>query len=250
MRIIDTYTKKAVYYDKYRWDYAPEAIDFILRATGAGKEKVVADVGAGTGIMTRHFLPVCKYVYSIEPNGAMFDILSDKFRSYQNWTGIKAVSSETGLEEDSLDVIVAAQAVHWFDAVPTKAEFERILRENGWLVLVRNYGTDQVLGTFISELLKSIYRVGSIDSGHANRRDPDFYFMNGKYERNVFPFEYSQDWDAFLGSLLSASWIPDEDTPLFEGFVKEVRAQFDRMSVDGKIQSQGETEVLIGRLER
>lgn len=53
---VDVFTGKAARYAKHRWDYAPQAIQTISDVTGISEQSVVADIGAGTGILTRHFI--------------------------------------------------------------------------------------------------------------------------------------------------------------------------------------------------
>ena len=52
MDATDVFARKAQKYARYRWDYAPQAIETILDVTGVSTESSVADIGAGTGILT------------------------------------------------------------------------------------------------------------------------------------------------------------------------------------------------------
>jgi hypothetical protein len=48
------YSSKAEKYAKYRWGYAAQAIQTIFDVTGISSQSCVADIGAGTGILTGH----------------------------------------------------------------------------------------------------------------------------------------------------------------------------------------------------
>ncbi len=65
------YANKAELYARYRWDYAPQTMEALLALTGAGPHTLVADVGAGTGIFTRHWMGHVERVYAIEPEAEM-----------------------------------------------------------------------------------------------------------------------------------------------------------------------------------
>ena len=64
------YTEHAAHYDK-RADYSYEAIKQLLTATGCTPQKPIAEVGAGTGKLTKELLKHGLTVKSVEPNDAM-----------------------------------------------------------------------------------------------------------------------------------------------------------------------------------
>ena len=64
------YSEHASHYDK-RADYSSEAIGELLRATGCTPTTPVAEVGAGTGKLTKELLKHGLTVRSVEPNDAM-----------------------------------------------------------------------------------------------------------------------------------------------------------------------------------
>ena len=62
---------KAEAYAHHRLDYSPVAIEAILAIAGLGKASAMADLGAGTGMLTRHFAARVGSVFAIEPNDDM-----------------------------------------------------------------------------------------------------------------------------------------------------------------------------------
>jgi SAM-dependent methyltransferase len=247
---IRAYSRKAKTYDSYRWDYSKDAISFIAAHAGLGRDSVVADVGAGTGRMTSHLLPICKRVYGLEPNGEMFRLLCQNCGHDTRFTPINVASDRTTLRAGALDAIVAAQAVNWFDGARTKAEFRRILKPNGWLVFVCNRSASSNVDTFLRQLAVSHLGTAAFNSGHPNRISPDAYFDGAHQVRRAFPFELDEDWDHFLGAFLSASWAPDKGDPLYGPLVSELRQGFCRLAHKGYIRMRGETQVIIGRAWR
>src|SRR5262245_66152871 len=57
---------------------------------------------------------------------------------------IDGSAEQTTLADHSIDYIVAGQAFHWFDRQKARQEFARILRPDGWVVLMWN---DRRIGT-------------------------------------------------------------------------------------------------------
>ena len=61
------YTEHASHYDK-RADYSGDAIANLLKAIGCDASQPVADLGAGTGKLTKELLKHGLTVWSVEPN--------------------------------------------------------------------------------------------------------------------------------------------------------------------------------------
>ena len=76
MKSTTIFSSKAEKYAKYRWKYAPDCINTIVKVTCISKESIVADIGAGTGILTKEFVGIVKRVYAVEPNPEMRTILA------------------------------------------------------------------------------------------------------------------------------------------------------------------------------
>ena len=100
-----SYDKKAWLYAKHRWDYPKPAIDQVLATTGIGEDSVVADIGSGTGSLARHFLPVAKRVYGVEPVFEMRKIADDQLAPNPNFKGVRGSAEETTLPDASVDLI-------------------------------------------------------------------------------------------------------------------------------------------------
>lgn len=122
------FTNRVEDYAAARPSYPADSIGAIL--DGLGKpidELLVVDVGAGTGISTSLFAKAgVRQVIAVEPNEAMRQAIQPATNiRVQNGT-----AESTGLPDDlQADVIVCAQAYHWFDPPRACAEFARILRK-------------------------------------------------------------------------------------------------------------------------
>ena len=85
----EVFSSKAEKYARYRWGYAPEAIQTIFDRAGITQESTVADIGAGTGILTREFVGRVGQIFAVEPNPEMRAILTRQLgRLHENSGGL------------------------------------------------------------------------------------------------------------------------------------------------------------------
>ena len=139
-------------YDALRPRYPEPAVTQILRLAGApqrtdpppaAQSPRIVDLGAGTGILSRQLLARGAHVQAVEPSEAMTEVLAQSVREQLNQRsglGItRAPAEQTGLDAASADVVVAAQAWHWFDAQAVQQEVRRLLVPGGHLGLIWNY---------------------------------------------------------------------------------------------------------------
>ena len=116
------------------------------------------------------------------------------------------------------------------------------------MALLRNYGTDKEQNKAIGNLMKEEYGIDfSAIEKRPEKKTPDFYFGNGHFEKSTFPFQFKQNWKEFIGALTTASYMPDEDHPLFDKFETEAKKIFSHYSEDGYLTVKGETELIIGQ---
>jgi SAM-dependent methyltransferase len=244
-----THTTKAEKYAKYRWDYAAKAIDQLLVRTNLGTNHAVADVGSGTGILTRHLLARAGRVFAVEPDPAMQRMARDALGQHPGFRPVAGISHRTTLPPQSVDLVTAGQALHWFDPLPSREEFRRILKPGGRLVVIWNRMTDP-------KLLGALGGICTAENGFAVPRPPSpgsgtppsFYLDDTETFEARYDFRVSETWEGFEGGLLSDATAPDEDHPGIGNFRRDARRVFDEMSTDGRIQVQGRTELIIGRV--
>jgi len=248
MSTTTVYSTKAEKYAKYRWDYAESALEAIFAITQLSSNASVADIGAGTGILTRHFVGRVKRIYAIEPNAEMRRMLSTALGDNSSVLVLAGCAEVTTLAEKSVDLITVAQAIHWFEPQPARAEFMRILKNRGWLAILRNYGIDEALNRATGGLMKAEYGVDfSVVSARPAEKPISYYYGNADFQKMTFPFQFQQDWEGFIGALISASYMPDETNPLFKKIESEARQIFSRYSIAGCLTVHGETELFIGQ---
>jgi ubiquinone/menaquinone biosynthesis C-methylase UbiE len=243
------YSNKAEKYARFRWDYASQAIESIFAISRLGQDASVADIGAGTGILTRHFMGRVQNVYAIEPNPEMRQQLEAELAGCGTCSVLAGSAEATGLIDHSVELITVAQAIHWFNAEQTRKEFRRILKPGGWLAILRNLSTQDDINQATSELHRAEYGFEGVQAARRMEWKPlIYYYGNGRFRRIRFPFAFEQDWERFFGALLSTAGMPDESHSRYKYLEGAARDVFARFSVGGKMEVRGETELFIGQV--
>jgi ubiquinone/menaquinone biosynthesis C-methylase UbiE len=242
------FSKKAEKYAKFRWDYAASAIETIINITQMSINSTIADIGAGTGILTKHFIDKAQTIYAIEPNFELRQILTRELGACSSVFVMDSCAEATKLPDKSVDVITVAQAIHWFEPEPARQEMMRILKDDGWLVLIKNKAADTEPNKAAQSLMTEEYAAyRSVMTERPEEKPPRFYFGSDHFETSVFPFAFLQNWEEFIGTLTTVSFMPDEDHPLFPRLEAEAIRVFSQYSNHGFWKVEGETELIVGR---
>jgi len=125
-------------YIRYRPRYPQPIIALLERECGLTPASVVADVGSGTGILSELFLAKGNRVFGVEPNPEMREAGQRLLAGYPGFISVDGRAEATTLPHASVDLVTAGQAFHWFDRPSARAEFARILKPGGWIMLIWN----------------------------------------------------------------------------------------------------------------
>jgi SAM-dependent methyltransferase len=121
-------------YDGIRPGYPAAAATWALAPLGPGRWRV-ADIGAGTGIMSRLLASLGHRIVAVEPDPGMRAQLA---RRSPDITVIAGTAESLPLPDAELDAAVAAQSYHWFDHDTAHAELSRVIRPGGVFAAVWN----------------------------------------------------------------------------------------------------------------
>lgn len=240
----ERFTSRVSDYVKYRPTYPSDVLkilkqDFKLLATHK-----VADVGSGTGISTEIFLKNGNPVFAVEPNEKMRKQAEELLSNYPNFKSINGGSESTGLERDSIDFIICAQAFHWFEPAATKKEFQRILKDRGCVVILFN--DRQATGSPFSERYEELLKKYSTDYQKVNHRNIDHNRLSaflGPYQEFNFPNHQDFDYKGLLGRLKSSSYSPGEDHPDFKNMVQQAKLIFEETGTNGLVRMEYQTQM-------
>ncbi|GIV98424.1 MAG: hypothetical protein KatS3mg057_3081 [Herpetosiphonaceae bacterium] len=158
-------------YITYRPSYPLEVLDVLRRECGLTESATIADIGSGTGILSALFLKNGNRVFGVEPNPTMRVAGERLLQSYERFTSIDGSAEATGLPDQSVDFATAGQAFHWFDREKARAEFARILKPQGWVVLIWN--SRRLSGTPFLRAYEQLLRTYGTDYEQVQHRKID-----------------------------------------------------------------------------
>jgi SAM-dependent methyltransferase len=245
------FSDRVEHYVRSRPDYPRAFYEFLRTDLGLTPNSVVADIGSGTGISTRPLLENGNVVYGIEPNGPMRLAAERLLASFANFRSLDATAETTTLPDASMDLILAAQAFHWFDRPRARAEFARILRPAGHLVLVWNERRLDAT-PFLREYedLLNRYATDYAKVRHENVDDAALaaFFAPATRAIREFPNAQHFDYAGLESRLLSSSYTPAATDPRRAPMLAELRDIFDRHQQGGRVTFEYATRAHYGRL--
>jgi SAM-dependent methyltransferase len=130
MAFKDLFSGHAAKYARYRPTYPAELFAWLANASPA--TGLAADVGTGSGQAAVGLATHFDQVIALDPSPEQIE----HARPHPRITYRVASAERTGLDDGSADLVLAAQAFHWFPAEPFFAEARRVLRSGGVLALV------------------------------------------------------------------------------------------------------------------
>jgi SAM-dependent methyltransferase len=250
-RAADRFSNRAEEYDKYRPNYPEELFAALERHQALSPESVVVDIGSGTGILSRQIQARCAYLYAIEPNREMRKASLEHLRDFDHVVVLEGRAENTGLRQDSVDLIVAAQAFHWFDTFWTYEEWGRILRPHGRVALVWNEratGIDEFHQAYEQLLLDYGTDYRAVDHRRYNLSAIQQFLEPETLVAERFDHAQELDFAALKGRLLSSSYVPREEASNFEAMIQELSRIFEEYSTDGTVTMRYETKLYLGTL--
>jgi hypothetical protein len=150
-------------------------------------------------------------------------------------------------------LIVAGQAFHWFDPPRARAEFRRILRPNGSVVLMWNTrrldtssflrGYEQMLQRFGTDYREVVHT-------NVDQTKLAAFFGPGGFRTFRLDNEQLFDREGVRGRTRSSSFTPPPGHPDFEPMMRELDRLFDEFNDAGRVRFEYDTDLYVGRLEQ
>lgn len=234
-------------YRRARPGYPPELVDSLAEVTGLTPDWVVADLGSGTGLSSKPFLDHGNTVIGVEPNPEMRAAGEEVLAEYERFRSQPGSADATGLPDRSVDLVIAAQAFHWFDVARTRRECLRILRKPRWAALIWNMRVMD--GDAFARGYEALLQRWGTDylAVRAERIQPDqlrAFFGREPVERRMSNSQ-TFDYEGLLARLLSSSYTPPAGHPDHEPMLADLRRLFHEEAVDGRVRFRYETRLFV-----
>lgn len=243
------FSPKVADYVASRPDYPAALFDALREACSLQPGAAVADIGAGTGLLTQGLLAQGYQVTAIEPSAAMRAAADQALNRFAHYSSAGGSAEHIPMPDTSVDLITAAQAFHWFDVDAARAEFLRVLKPHGQVALVWN---DRVLTDPLHTALNALFAHygGSKREAlvaHEDRRNVAAFYGATVPQQWSWPHAHHLDADALQSLVFSRSYMPDKDSALGQQACADVREIFEHLAVDGVVAVRYTTVAMLGR---
>jgi SAM-dependent methyltransferase len=248
----ERFTARAVDYARYRPRYPRSLVTLLEAELGLRPEWRIADLGSGTGLSSEPFLAHGNPVWAVEPNDEMRRAAEELLGASPLFHSVAGHAERTGLPDADFDLILAAQAFHWFDVDAARAETLRILRPGGWAVLVWNTrrSDDSAFLRAYEELLQRHGTdYGTVRHDRLARAALERFF-GGPFTARVLENEQRMDRDALRGRLASTSYVPAHGQPGHAAMMRDLDTLFDVHQERGQVRFPYDLEVYWARPDR
>jgi SAM-dependent methyltransferase len=247
----ERFTGRVESYRRFRPTYPPAIVDLLRRECSLGFDSQIADIAAGTGLLTEIFLAAGFAVTAVEPNAEMRTACAALQSRYPKLTLIDGTAEATGLPDHSVDLITVAQAMHWFDLKKTRAEFTRILKPGGWCAVIYNnrcMSGDAFHDGYEQLLIHYGIDYREVQHRHFPEERTAEFFAPSTMHRANFPNPQALSLEALEGRILSSSYMPQPGHPRFDRMRAAIARLFSESERNGKVTLQQDCAVCYGRL--
>ncbi len=246
----ERFSDRVANYIRYRPTYPEAVVETLISTCSLDEDSVIADVGSGTGIFTQHLLDENLRVFAVEPNLEMRQAAEELLSKNDRFSSINGTAEATTLPDCSVDLIVAAQAFHWFQRDKTEKEFTRILKPNGWLALVWNQRKMEIP---FHQDYDEMFRAHAPEYDLVNQMcvsDEMISAMFNTANYQLVTFENHQvfDKEALLGRIRSCSYTPPVGTLNYTKLIAAAEHLFAKYENEGSVLFEYDTQLYIGNL--
>ena len=251
LRPTERFSDRAESYRQYRPRYPEAIVDVLARACGLRADTRIADIAAGTGLLAQVFLAHGNSLVAVEPNAAMRAACAELRAQYPRLECVDGTAEATGLQTASVDMVTVGQAMHWFDLARTRAEFARILRPDGWCVVVYNHrrlagddfhiGYERILKKFGADHQR-------VQGRHLREEQLVNFFAPAEVRQTVLPNMQELTLAGLQGRILSSSYMPQAGDPQFPAMMDEIETLFAQCQRHETVRMEYDCAVSYGQL--
>ena len=243
---------RAEAYAKARPRYPKEIISVLNGSCGLTPEWTVMDIGSGTGILSQLFLDHGCRVFCVEPNEAMRKAGEASLSHYEHFISIEGTAEQTTLKDQTIDLIVAGQAFHWFDVSLFKHESQRILKPDGWVSLVwntRNDMNNDFMKAYEEFLMEFGTDYNQVKHSPVEEHLRQFFGTSG-YSITTLPNNQVLDHDGLVARVNSSSYMPGKDHKAYGQMLEGIQTLFNRFENNGVVEMEYQTVLYTGQPQK
>jgi SAM-dependent methyltransferase len=245
------FSSRVADYAKHRPTYPPQIVDLLEAECGLSNQAVIADIGSGTGLLSRLLLDNGNRLFGIEPNLEMRRAGERQLSNYKLFSSFDGSAEATTLPSACIDLITAAQSFHWFDGPLAATEFKRILKPGGWVVIIwndRRKLSSPFLRAYEDLLLEFGTDYEKVDHSRIDKDAISELLQVPNVQALVLENRQDLDFVGLRGRLLSSSYTPEENHPRRSPMLAALREIFDRYERSGAITIEYDTRIYLGMM--
>lgn len=218
----------AAAYEQGRPEYPADAVAWLLEGTPPRPR--VADVGAGTGKLTRVVAGLQAdrggSLIAVDPDAAMLAALRRSLPGVETRVG---TAEALPLPDESVDAVLLGQAWHWVDPVAGSAEIGRVVSPGGVLGLVWNLRDEtEPWVARLTAIMRGSHAEQMLAAG-----PPTVAAPFGPLEERTWRWRRAMTRDALIAMVSSRSYIitaPADERARIE---RDAQALFDEVGATG-----------------
>jgi len=173
----DNFSHSSADYAKFRPSYPKDVFEFLDSILG--KRERVWDCATGNGQVAKELVNLFEQVEATDlSENQLKNAVSHPRISYS-----QQVAEQTNFPNDHFDCVTVGQAIHWFDFDKFNAEVKRVVRNDGFLVLL-GYGNSIIEHEEVYRQVKQLYEGKLLEYW-----DPERVYIDEEYKTIPFPFE-------------------------------------------------------------
>lgn len=221
-------------YRKYRPSYSEEVVQCILDYYHLTKDSVVIDVGCGTGNLSKVFLDKGMTVFGVEPNLDMRKEAQDYLSQYKKFTAVEGNDGDFNVGDQLADLVICAQAFHWFDIKRYREECKRVLKPSGGVAIIyADWNPSAAMTADLRKVndicVKDKDVAWKVKFAYSDRYLKHFF---GEYQSNVFESKQIYNFDRLIGFMDSYSFSPRYDDSIYPEYYKNIKKFFEKYKND------------------
>ena len=263
------YTGRADAYTKYRSFYPPSVITHIADHYKLPPSSIIADMGSGTGIVSKLTLDTLDdvKVIGVEPNADMRKAQEENLRAEIETGSFRsqAGSAEaTGLDDKSVDLAIAGAAFHWFDTAGARRECLRVIKPSSggsgrpFAIISRHRRPeDDYTGGEPTNIISAMHKLYKdhglgyvLDQGWQHFTDENMrsFYGNDAYQTTALLGTEKRTMEQMVGRMQSQSHVPSMGTTEGDSFYADMRAIMAKFEKDGVVEHPSNLAIICGYL--